>query len=125
AAAAPALLAALRANNNDDHYLRHALVMGLTGGNNRAALSAAITDSSPAVRLGVLLALRRLKGPEIARFLDDADEFIVREAALAINDVPIPEAMPALAALIDRPLTDEPAIFRALNAHFRAGEPET
>ena len=124
AGAAPALIAALRANHNEDQYLRHALVMGLVGGNNRAALSAAIKDASPAVRLGVVLALRRLKSAEVARFLTDTDSIIVREAALAINDAPIPEAMPALAALIDQPLTDEPVIFRALNAHFRAGRPE-
>jgi quinoprotein glucose dehydrogenase len=124
AAAAPALLAALRANNDQDNYVRHALVMGLVGGNNRAALATAMTDSSPAVRLGVLLALRRLKSAEVAQFLKDSDNFIVREAALAINDTPIPQAMPALAAMIDEPLTDEPVILRVLNAHFRAGKPE-
>ena len=124
AAATPALLAALRANNNDDNFLRHALVMGLVGGNNRAALTSAITDQSPAVRLGVLLALRRLKSPDIAKFLTDGDSYIVREAALAINDEPIAAAMPALAALITQPLTDEAVILRVLNAHFRAGRPE-
>ncbi len=122
-AAAPALLAALSANNNDDAFLRHALVMGLVGGENRAALTAAITDSSPAVRLGVLLALRRLKSLEVARFLSDSDSYISREAAIAINDAPINEALPALAALLDRNLTDEPVLFRAINAHFRLGQP--
>jgi quinoprotein glucose dehydrogenase len=124
ASAAPALIAALRANNDEDAYLRHALVMGLVGGNNREALVGAITDSAKSVRLGVLLALRRLKSPEVAKFLNDRDEFIVREAALAINDAPINEALPALAALLDRSLTDEPVLFRALNAHFRLGKPE-
>ena len=130
AAAVPALLAALRANNNEDVHLRHALVMGLVGSNNRAALTAAIADTSPAVRLGVLLALRRLKSPEVAQFLTDADPFLVREAATAINDAPIPEAVPTLAALLDggatpssRSLTDEPVLFRAINAHFRLGQP--
>ncbi|MBI4626036.1 MAG: HEAT repeat domain-containing protein, partial [Verrucomicrobia bacterium] len=123
AGAAPALLAALRANNDTDNYLRHALVMGLVGGNNVAALTGAIGDRSRAVRLGVLLALRRLGRAEVAKFLADSDPWIVRDAAVAINDEPIAAAMPALAALIDRPLTDEPVLFRVLNAHFRLGQP--
>ena len=122
--AAAVLFTALSANNNEDLYLRHALVMGLVGGNNRAALTAAISDGSPAVRLGVILAMRRLQMPEIAKFLGDSDAYLVREAALAINDVPITGAMPALAALIDKPLTDEQVIYRVINAHFRAGKPE-
>jgi quinoprotein glucose dehydrogenase len=122
-AAAPALLDALRANDDKDAYLRHALVMGLVGGNNLPALTAAITDSSRAVRLGVLLALRRLGRPEVARFLTDSDPLLVREAALAINDAPITAAYPQLAALIDKPLSDESTMLRALNAHFRLGQP--
>jgi quinoprotein glucose dehydrogenase len=122
AAATPALLAALRDNHDEDAALRHALVMGLAGGADHAALVAAATDPSAAVRLGALLALRRLQSPETARFLADSDPALVREAALAINDAPITAAYPALAALLDRRgLTDEPVLFRALNAHFRLG----
>ena len=124
AAAMPAVLAALRANNNEDHTLRHALVMALVGGNNVAALTAAITDSSPAVRLGVLLALRRLENPAIAQFLADSDPFIVREAALAINDAPITAAYPALATLLEKNPADESVGLRAINAHFRLGKTE-
>ncbi len=120
---APALLAALRANNDADAYLRHALVMGLVGGRNLAALTAAITESSRAVRLGALLALRRLERPEIARFLADSDPYLVREAALAINDRPINAALPELAAMIARPIEDEPVLYRAINANFRLGQP--
>lgn len=123
-AAAPALIAALRANDDKDEYLRHALVMGLVGGNNVTALTAAMTSDSKAVRLGVLLAFRRLGRAEAAKFLADADPFIAREAALAINDAPLVAAYPALAALITKPLTDEGVIYRVLNAHFRLGQPE-
>jgi hypothetical protein len=59
----------------------------------------------------------------VVRFLADADPFLVREAALAINDAPIPAGYPALAALLDRQLADEPVLFRAINAHFRLGQP--
>ncbi len=120
---APAVLAALRANDNADLYLRHALVMALAAGNNPTALTAALADRSPAVRLGVLLALRRLGSPVVAKFLADADPLIVREAAMAINDAPINDALPALAALLDKPITDEAVGFRVLNAHFRLGQP--
>lgn len=123
AAAASALIAALRANNDQDEYLRHALVLGLVGGHNVTALTAAMASDSRAVRLGLVLTFRRLQNPTIAKFLNDADPFIVREAALAINDAPIVAGYPALAALITQPLTDEAILFRVLNAHFRLGQP--
>ena len=123
AAAAPALIAALRANDDQDEYVRHALVLGLVGSHNVTALTAAMTSDSRAVRLGLVLTFRRLQNPIIAKFLHDADSFIVREAALAINDAPIVAAYPALAALITKPLTDEAILFRVLNAHFRLGQP--
>ncbi len=120
---AQALIDALRTNNDVDNYLRHACTVALVKLNDLDALKAAATDSSRAVRLGVILAYRRLGRPEIAQFLKDSDPYLEREAAIAINDAPIADAMPALAAMIDQPLTDEPVIFRVLNAHFRAGQP--
>ena len=123
AAAAPALIAALRANDDQDEYLRHALVLGLVGGNNVTALTAAMASDSRAVRLGLVLAFRRLQHPLVAKFLRDADPFIVREAALAINDAPIVAATPALAALLAQPPADDAVLLRVLNAHFRLGQP--
>ena len=123
ASAGAALIAALKANNNADAYLRHALVIGLAGGNHRPTLAAASGDASAAVRLGALLALRRLKSADLAKFLSDRDPYLVREAALAINDAPVNEAMPALAALIAQPLTDEAVGLRIINANFRLGQP--
>ncbi|MDP3068931.1 MAG: HEAT repeat domain-containing protein [Opitutaceae bacterium] len=123
AGSAPAVLAALRANDNADATLRHALVMALAAGNNITALTAAIADRSPAVRLGVVLALRHIGSPVVAKFLADSDPLIVREAALAINDAPINDALPALASLLAKPLTDESVAFRVINAHFRLGSP--
>ncbi len=123
AAAAPELIAALRSNDDQDEYLRHALISGLVGGNNVTALTTALSSDSRAVRLGVLLTFRRLQNPLVAKFLNDADSFIVREAALAINDAPIPAAYPQLAALLEKSPTDQAVVFRALNAHFRLGQP--
>src|SRR5207253_1093745 len=75
------LLAMLRDNAGSDPYLRHAGVMGLAGTKDVSALNGAANDPSPTVRMGVLLALRRLGNPEVARFLNDTDASIVLEAA--------------------------------------------
>jgi quinoprotein glucose dehydrogenase len=122
--AAPALFAAIQLNNDADHYLRHALVMGLVGCATPEQLLATTTDNSRAVRIAALLALRRLADAKAAAFLADPDPLIVREAAEAINDAPIPAAYPALAAFLQKPVADEPLILRALNAHFRLGAAE-
>jgi quinoprotein glucose dehydrogenase len=118
------VLAMLRANNDADPTLRHAGVMALIGCNDRSALLAAANDSVAAVRMAVLLALRRLGSPEVARFLNDADPKLVLEAARAINDVPITDAFPQLAALIRKTGLPEPLIYRVINANFRLGKPE-
>jgi quinoprotein glucose dehydrogenase len=123
APAASALFAALERNHDADVALRHGLVMGLTGGANLTALRTATHDASSAIRLGALLALRRLGRPEVTEVLQDSEPALVREAAIAINDVPIADGYVALAALLDGPTRDEPVLFRALNAHFRLGRP--
>ncbi len=98
----PAMLDMLRDNADKDGYLRHAGVMALVGSGAKDAWMAAADDPSPAVRMGVLLALRRTEDPDVARYLNDADPLLVVEAARAINDVPIDAAMPELAALVRR-----------------------
>src|SRR5204863_6766033 len=60
-----------------------------------------VNDKSLAVRMAAVIALRRQERPEVALFLKDSDPTIVLEAARAINDLPIPGALPKLAALID------------------------
>jgi len=123
-AATPALLAQVRANNNVDPYLRHALVMGLVGCATPAELTATAKDDSGAVRLASVLALRRLHDAGVTAFLADSDRAIVREAVEAINDAPIVSAYPAIAAFVAKPVDDEPIMLRALNATFRLGGDE-
>ena len=120
-AAAPALITMLRENADKDPVVRHAGVMGLVGINDLDAVLAAAHDSSAAVRMGALLAMRRLQRYEISQFLNDADPALVLEAARAINDVPINGAMAELAALIDRPTDSEPLLRRVLNANLHHG----
>ncbi len=115
------LLAMLRANADKDPFLRHAGVMGLVGAGDAAGLKRAAADESSAARMGVLLALRRLEDPGIARFLADPDPRLVLEASRAIHDVPIAAAMPALAALKVASTAPVPLLRRVLNANFRQG----
>ncbi|MEY2427933.1 MAG: quinoprotein glucose dehydrogenase [Verrucomicrobiota bacterium] len=147
--ALPAVLALIRENANKDPWLRHAGVMALTGLGDMDALTTAVKDDSSAVRMGALLAMRRMERGEIAMFLNDNDPAIVLEAARAINDQPINGAMPDLAAILasqrlsgpaatkegDRlkaglhtpepaTITSEPLIRRVLNANFHLGTAE-
>jgi quinoprotein glucose dehydrogenase len=118
------VLKLLADNADKDPYLRHAAVMTLARLKDEKALRAVARDGSPAVRLGVLLAWRRLGNPEVAQFLDDTDPKLVLEAARAINDVPIGAGLPRLAALIKRTGLSDPLLYRVLNAHFRLGKAE-
>jgi quinoprotein glucose dehydrogenase len=129
----------LRENADKDLYLRHAGVLALTrigqrdlltatntsnGGNARRIILEEAKSDSSAVRMAVLLTLRRWESPDDARFLDDTDPKIVAEAARAIYDVPITDALPALAKLIERDGLSNAVLYRVLNAHFRLGKPE-
>jgi quinoprotein glucose dehydrogenase len=126
----PAVLEMLRDNADRDPYLRHAGVIALTDPydlqeKERRMLTAAARDPSPAVRLGVLLAFRRMQDPDISRFLTDSEPRLVAEAARAIHDLPIQDALPKLAKLAETsiPLSND-LLHRALNAHFRLGKAE-
>jgi quinoprotein glucose dehydrogenase len=125
--ALPAVFEELRANDNQDAFVRLGCVMALVGINDVPALAAAHTHISAGVRMGAVLALRKLERPEIAVFLKDPDPAVVIEAARAINDVPINDAMPALGTLVaaNAPVATgkyrEPFLLRAINANFRVG----
>jgi quinoprotein glucose dehydrogenase len=101
--ALPALFEMLKQNDDRDAYLRHAGVMGLSRIADVPALLAEAHNPSSAVRMGVLLALRRLQRSEISLFLEDKNPALILEAARAINDEPINGAMEELADLIDSP----------------------
>jgi quinoprotein glucose dehydrogenase len=112
----------LRQNDDKDQYLRHAAIIALAASGNAQAIGAAAKDSSKAVRLAALLTLRRQGNPQIAYFLNDADPFLVKEAARAIVDGGIDRAMPEVAKLLAKPTRDANLTLRALNAAFRTGD---
>jgi len=124
ATAAEPIVAMLRENADKDRYVRHAGVTALAQLNSKEALQAAAKDSAVPVRLGALLAYRRLESPDVVAFLNDADPNLVLEAARAINDVPIPAGTERLAALIQKQGLSEPLLWRVLNANFRLGKKE-
>ena len=118
------LLELLRENKDQDAYLRHAAVMALVGINGVTSLAKAASDPSPAVRLGVLLAFRRLGSPDAQVFLDDSDPKIATEAGLAIYEAPIDAALPALADLAGKKGLTEALERRAINSANRVGRAE-
>jgi quinoprotein glucose dehydrogenase len=149
----------LRANGNGDQdlYLRHAGVMALAGILRAAKVDPAATpalqdvspeflkvereftqaviDKSDSVRMAALLALRHIGSADVAQFLKDANPLLVAEAARAINDLPITNALPRLAALIEedeklnafsmgtaeKPGPRDAIWRRVINANYRLG----
>ena len=127
--AAEPIFAMLRDNKDQDAHLRHAGVYALHRIGDLDAVIARSSDPDPAVRIAVLLVLRLSSDGRVARFLNDADDRLVVEAARAINDLPIETAFPDLAAWTDRllgakPIPDLALWRRALNARFRLGRSE-
>jgi quinoprotein glucose dehydrogenase len=120
------LINLLSVNNDEDVYLRHAAVLALSRIGEIAPITALSESPERSLRIAAVLVLRRLQNAEVAVFLNDEDEYIVTEAARAINDDwSIPEAMPALAGLLmeDR-FTSEPLLRRSINAALRVGGEE-
>ncbi len=126
------IIGMLRENADRDIYLRHAGAFALSRCANVFQLVTAGKDESSSVRLAALLAMRHLEIPEIAMFLDDAENLLVVEAARAINDVPIKAALPKLAASLAQNKKFqkkygnqfEALQLRAVNANFHLGAPE-
>jgi len=113
----------LRSNNDEDIYIRHAGSLALARIGKAEPVIALSKDPSRAVRIAAVVALRRMKSPDVAVFLKDADEYIVTEAARAINDdLSIEAALPALGDVLnDYRFTSEALIRRAINANLRVG----
>lgn len=122
-AAVQPIIAFLEHNNDEDAYLRHAGSLALARIGKAAPVIALSSSPSRALRIAAVVTLRRMSHPGIANFLNDADEFVVTEAARGINDdLQIKEALPALANLLNTTrFTNEALIRRAINACLRVG----
>jgi len=115
------LLALVSENDNRDLIIRHAGVMGLSGCASEDQLAELAKHEKQSVRLAGLLALRRLKSTKLTAFLTDADPFVVVEAARAIHDVPVMDAMSDLANATLEAKASDPLVRRVLNANYREG----
>ncbi len=114
----------LRANDDEDVYLRHAGAIALSRIGDVEFLARLSVDTSKAVRVAALFALNRLDRPEVARFLSDEDELIVTDAARAINDDDfIEDALPELAAILEQnSYSNEALVRRGINANLYVGD---
>ncbi|MFK7737319.1 MAG: PVC-type heme-binding CxxCH protein [Pirellulaceae bacterium] len=121
-AAFPLAVNELVSNAGKDPVLRHAAIMALTATGSPEQIVALKIHESKHLRLGAAVALRRLKSPLIAKFLQDADEEVLAEAARAIHDAPIDAAMPQLAVLISDMSDNQSIVRRVLNANYRIGK---
>lgn len=121
------IIGLLLANNDVDNYIRHAGSLALARIGKPEPIIALSKHNSRAVRIAAVVALRRMKHEGIRAFLDDEDEFIVTEAARAINDdTSIPEALPDLARrLTASKFKNEAFVRRAISANLRMGTDET
>ena len=121
-----ALIELLRNNNDEDALLRHAGSLALARIGKAEPIINLSKDPSRAVRIAAVVALRRMSHPGIANFLNDRDEFIVTEAARAINDdLSIKDALPALGNLLKTTgFKNEALIRRCINANVRIGSDE-
>jgi len=117
------LLDMIQANNDVDVYLRHAAVLALSRIGTPEPIVALADSPNRSLRIGAVLVLRRMQHAGVSKFLNDPDEYIVAEAARAINDDwSIEAALPALAAtLTETRFTSEPLLRRAINAALRVG----
>lgn len=122
-AAVQPLLDMLVANADADVYLRHVAVLALSRIGKVEPIAALANNPNHSLRIAAVLVLRRLQNEKVALFLKDADEYIVAEAARAINDDwSIEAALPALAELLNEErFTSEPLLRRSINAALRVG----
>ena len=124
-AALPAVVRLLEANRDQDPMIRHASIMALAGQADLETVAKLSAHASESVRIAAVVALRKRSSEKMVRFLEDASERIVLEAARAIHDVPkMHVALKELAAIIAKPTQNEAIIRRVLNAHFRLGGDE-
>src|SRR5690606_11621891 len=120
------LIPMLVENDDRDVYLRHAGATALARIGQTEPLVALTEHPSRAARIAAVVALRRMRDAGVANFLADEDEFVVTEAARAINDDGgIADATGALAELLEQErFRGEPLLRRVINANLLLGSRE-
>ncbi len=127
----------LAANDDQDLFLRHACVQGMWYlHDSERMMKEGRINPAPAVRLGVLLTLRKLLDPRVKYFLTDEVSRIRNEAIRAIHDLDFLTALPDLAEELLSPRNESEESrqasnpqelmlqMRLINANFRVGTPK-
>ena len=114
----------IKTTGESDPHLRHALIYALSKLAIESELEELASNESPAVRIGAVVALRRMRSPALSIFLNDTDSLVLIETARAIHDdQSVSQALPALAqSLLDGKTHNEAFIRRAINANLRTGD---
>lgn len=121
--AVDAIVEMLEENDDEDVYLRHGGAIALERIGDEDAITELADHPSRAVRIAAVVALNRLESPGVVRFLDDGDEYVVTNAARAVNDDAfIEEGLEPLAGILEQDrFINEPLIRRAINANLYVG----
>jgi putative heme-binding domain-containing protein len=123
----PLLVKLLAEAKENDPHLRHTIIYALSKIKAEKEIIQLFNHPSEYVRIGAVVALRMLKNPGITAFLNDNKQMVLEEAARAINDdLSIPEAIPFLAATLNRSsCQSEVFLRRVINANLRTGTKES
>jgi putative heme-binding domain-containing protein len=123
----PLLVKLLAETKENDPHLRHTIIYALSKIKAEKEIIQLFNHPSEYVRIGGVVALRMLKSPGITAFLNDNNQMVLEEAARAINDdLSIPEAIPFLAATLNRSsCQSEVFLRRVINANLRTGSKES
>ena len=118
------LLKMIAKKENQSPYLRHSGVMGIIGCGDEEKLASLTNHQSKAVRLASVIALRKIRSPQLKHFARDKNPDVSNEAIRAIHDEEIQEAQATLATLIDSPSNHPLSPIqtrRILHSAFRLG----
>lgn len=117
---------AIRNDGANDPWLRQAGIYALEQLAAKGAdLGSLATDSSSALRIAVVVAMRRTGDARIVEFINDGSNAVADEAIRAICDLDMKELRPAVALLLDQPKAREWTPYmmrRLLHNSFRLGD---
>ena len=142
---ADAICKLLIRNNNEDPIVRHGGIMAIRGiaikeheNGESTFIDKMATHDSAAVRLATVVALRKqfefnvLEDRDntyvvrlLGRLINDADSTIALEAARAVHDLQMDDAMEPLAKLVAKADLSDHMIRRAISANNRIGDKES
>ena len=142
---AEAITKLLTDNNNEDPIIRHGGIMAIRGisikeheKGESTFIDKMAAHESAAVRLATVVALRKqfefnvLEARDntyvvrlLGRLIEDADATIALEAARAVHDLQMDDAMEPLAKLVSKAGLSDHMIRRAISANNRIGDKES